>query len=125
MMLSRIPSARRVDGPFLLMVVAMPLVAALAASLGVLLIGPTDAGGPVAVLLDVAKFCYLAVGMAHLSRGLVDRTDGGLASQAWWNPWYEAEGLRSQDTADYWHCFPNHFDGAAIGVAMALILAML
>jgi len=123
MIFFRIPSARSIDGLFLLMVVAMPLVAAVAAAAGIMVLGGREGGGPLTILLDVAKFCYLGVAMAHLSRGLAERTDGGLASEAWWNPKAEAQEAPAFD-GEFWHRFPNHFDGAAIGLALALMLAM-
>lgn len=124
MLLARIPSARSIDGTILLSVVALPLVAAGVAVVAMLLLGSAEAAEPVTALLDVAKFCYLGVAMAHLSRGLAERTDGGLASESWWNPWAENEEAGAYDT-EFWHRFPNHFDGAAIGMALTLMLAMI
>lgn len=123
-MISRIPSARRVETQRLLSVVAIPFAAALAMGTAVLASGtaglPTaEGGGVVAFLLEFVKFCYLAVGMAHLSGALAERFTGGLPAGLWLD---ELGEERTPATAQsFWDTFPNHVDGSAIALGVAVL----
>ncbi|WP_029007421.1 hypothetical protein [Azospirillum halopraeferens] len=122
-----IPRADRVDGQRLLSVVAIPLAAAVAMATAVAATGASDpiaeAGGAFAFVLGFVKFCYLAVGMAHLSGAVAERTNGGLPAGLWLDE--AGGGTRSPAPppgADpFWYAFPNHVDGAAIALAVTTI----
>lgn len=124
-----IPNADRVDTQRLLSVVAIPLAAAIAMASAVAATGGAvdriaEAGGTVAFVLDFVKFCYLAVGMAHLSGAIAEKANGGLPAGLWLDESEEPQPLpRGADP--FWYAFPNHVDGAAIaiGVTMLTLLA--
>lgn len=124
-----IPRADRIDTQRLLSVVAIPFAAALAMASAVAATGGAvdriaEAGGMAAFVLSFVKFCYLAVGMAHLSGAIAEKTNGGLAAGLWLD---ESEGEQTvpHGADPFWYAFPNHVDGAAIaiGVTMLTLLA--
>ena len=122
-----IPRADRLDGQRLLSVLAIPLAAALAMATAVAATGTTDriaeAGGSVAFVLGFVKFCYLAVGMAHLSGAVAERTNGGLPAGLWLDE--AGGGTRAPavppGAVPFWYAFPNHVDGAAIALAFTTL----
>ncbi|HYG86536.1 MAG TPA: hypothetical protein VD978_09785 [Azospirillum sp.] len=125
----RIPRADRLDTQHLLSVVAIPFAAAIAMASAVAATGGAvdriaEAGGMAGFVLSFVKFCYLAVGMAHLSGAIVEKSNGRLAVGLWLD---ESEGAQPvpHDADPFWHAFPNHVDGAAIaiGVTMLCLLA--
>ncbi len=124
-----IQTADRVDTQRLLSVVAIPLAAAIAMASAVAATGGAvdriaEAGGTVAFVLDFVKFCYLAVGMAHLSGAIAEKANGGLPAGLWLDESEEQRPL-PHGADPFWHAFPNHVDGAAIaiGVTMLTLLA--
>lgn len=120
-----IPTAARIDTQRLLSVVAIPLAAAIAMASAVAATGSAvdriaEAGGTLAFLLSFVKFCYLAVGMAHLSGALAEKANGGLPAGLWLDEGAEPEPLpRGADP--FWHAFPNHVDGAAIAIGVTML----
>lgn len=123
--MTRIPTAARIDTQRLLSVVAIPLAAALAmasavAATGIAVDRIAEAGGTGPFILNFVKFCYLAVGMAHLSGALAERFNGGLPAGLWLDEGGEPEPLpRGADP--FWHAFPNHVDGAAIAIGVTML----
>lgn len=118
-----IPNAQRIDTQRLLSVVAIPLAAAIAMASAVAATGGAtdpiaEAGGAMAFVLNFVKFCYLAVGMAHLSGAIAERTNGGLAAGLWLDEFDQPEPVTKEA---FWHAFPNHLDGAAIAGCVTLL----
>ena len=122
-----IPNAQRIDAQRLLSVVAIPFAAAVAMAAAVAATsGFTDpiaeAGGALSFVLEFVKFCYLAVGMAHLSGAIAERTNGGLAAGLWLDEMDEQEPVTGEE---FWRAFPNHVDGAAIATGVTLLCFLL
>lgn len=127
-MLTKVPHAGQVDPQRLLSVVAIPFAAALAMATAVAATGgPVDrvaeAGGMVAFVLEFVKFCYLAVGMAHLSGAIAEKTTGGLPAGLWLDETDEPAAV-PPGADPFWHAFPNHVDGAAIAIGVTMICLM-
>ncbi|MGQ9367620.1 hypothetical protein [Azospirillum sp. A39] len=125
-MIPTVPFADRVDAQRLLSVVAIPFAAALAMATAVAATGSTDriaeAGGTMAFVLGFVKFCYLAVGMAHLSGAVAERTNGGLPAGLWLDEANGASRPAPPPGSDpFWYAFPNHVDGAAIALAFTTL----
>lgn len=122
-----IPNARRVDPQRLLSVMAIPLAAAIAIAATVTATGSAtdpvgEAGGALALVLEFAKFCYLAVAMAHLSGAIAERIGGGMAAGLWLD---EFDAPEPAPKEEFWRAFPNHVDGAAIAGAVTLLCILL
>lgn len=122
-----VPGARRVDPQRLLSVVAIPLAAAIAMASAVAATGSVsdpigEAGGTMAFVLEFVKFCYLAVGMAHLSGALAERLNGGIAAGLWLDEMDEPEPITKEE---FWQAFPNHLDGAAIAALVTVLCFLL
>lgn len=123
-MILRIPSARRVAPVRLASVLVIPLAAALVLAGGVTLTGVStplsdSALGPLGIVLAFVKVCYLAVAMAHLGGAFAERLNGGLPAGEWF---LDDDGERSPVAASaFWDVFPNHADGVALALAIALV----
>jgi hypothetical protein len=123
----QIPNAKHVDTQRLLSVVAIPFAAAVAMATAVAATGGftdpvAEAGGPLPFVLEFVKFCYLAVGMAHLSGAIADRVTGGLAAGLSIDELDEPEPVSKEE---FWRAFPNHLDGAAIATGVTLLCFLL
>jgi hypothetical protein len=120
-----IPTADRIDAQRLLSVVASPMAAAIAMASAVAAMGGSvdriaEAGGAAAFVLSFVKLCYLAVGMAHLSGAIAEKANGGLPAGLWLDESAEPKPVpRGADP--FWHAFPNHVDGAAIAIGVAML----
>jgi hypothetical protein len=122
-MVPNVPGAVRIDRQRLLSVSAIPLAAALAmatavlASDGDVTVLTATTGGAVAIILSFMKVCYLAVGAAHLSGAITERTMG-IAPPLW------LDGA-TDGREGFWQAFPNHLDGAAIALAIAVVCVVI
>lgn len=118
--LARIPGAIRIDGQRLLSVLGIPLAAGLAMAAAVAATGPDrleQAGGMVPFVLEFVRFCYLAVGSAHLAAGAAERVNGGRTAGLWLNDGDDATAVGGPS---FWTLFPNHMDAAAAAFAVTL-----
>ncbi len=116
---TRVPGAIRIDGQRLLSVLGIPLAAALAMAAAVAATGPArvgEAGGALPFVLEFVRFCYLAVGSAHLAGAAAERMNGGLNARLWLND----DGTTAAGTMAFWTVFPNHIDAAAASIAVTL-----
>lgn len=118
---NRIPGAIRIDGQRLLSVLGIPLAAGLAMAAAIAATGPgrmDEAGGALPFALDFVRFCYLAVGSAHLAAAAAERMNGGVNARIW------LSGGDDDATAaggpSFWTLFPNHLDAAAAAFAVTL-----
>ncbi|MCW2247382.1 hypothetical protein M2352_003016 [Azospirillum fermentarium] len=117
---ARIPDAIRIDGQRLLSMLGIPLAAGLAMAAAVAVTGPDrmeQAGGAVPFVLDFVRFCYLAVGSAHLAAAAAERVNGGQDAGIWLNGGDDATAAGGHA---FWTLFPNHIDAAAAAFAMTL-----
>ena len=78
--------------------------------------------GALAFLLNFVKFCYLAVGMAHLSGAVAEKANGGLPAGLWLD---EMDRSEHEPREPFWHAFPNHLDGAAIAGCITMLCFLL
>ena len=125
-----IPRADRIDTQRLLSVVAIPLAAALAMASAVAATGGAvdriaEAGGAAAFVLNFVKFCYLAVGMAHLSGAVAEKANGGLPAGLWLDEGSEPDQRTPHGADPFWYAFPNHVDGAAIAIGVTMVCLLL
>ncbi len=117
-----IPRADRIDAQRLLSMIMLPFAAALAMASAAAVGGGAveriaEAGGMAPFVLGFVQFCYLAVGMAHLSGVIVEKINDRLVTGARGNETQsEPQGLTLS-----WHDFPNHIDGAAIACGVTVL----